>query len=385
MKITYIALARLPTEKAHGLQIVKTIEALVRYGNSVELLIPNRKNTINVDLFAFYGIKKCFTVKKLRCWDAVRWPVLKTVGFFFLMISFVAAVVTEVLRNRSHEIVYYTREWLVALVLSYCTPQIFYEVHTMPTHGNWLHRLAWRRCRGIVTISDGLKTALIEQGISEKKIMIAPDGVDLEKFSLAESPVECRHKLGLPLDKKIVVYTGHLYAWKGADVLAEAAEHLSPGVQVYLVGGTVEDVARFRKRYHSNKLHTIGWQEPQLIPYWLKAADVLILPNSGQTLISKFYTSPLKLFEYLASGRPIVAARLPSIMEVVNDSIVTWFEPDNNVSLAQSIGVVLHNLTALEQAAQTGKKLVIEKFTWDERARKIANFLQIPYGRGYKV
>src|SRR5262245_52079 len=85
MRITYITNSRLPTEKAHGIQIMKTIEAIASLGYSVELVIPNRKNPIQEDLFSFYGVKKNIEVIRLWCLDSVRFGFL---GFIIEWLSF---------------------------------------------------------------------------------------------------------------------------------------------------------------------------------------------------------------------------------------------------------------------------------------------------------
>jgi glycosyltransferase involved in cell wall biosynthesis len=112
------------------------------------------------------------------------------------------------------------------------------------------------------------------------------------------------------------------------------------------------------------------------IPFWMKSADVLVLPNSKKVdeMQSKA-TSPLKLFEYMASGTPIVASDIPAIREIVNDAEVFFVEPDSPEKLAEKIKEVLSNPKEAERRAGLAKEKVKE-FAWIKRAEKIAGFLE---------
>ena len=110
------------------------------------------------------------------------------------------------------------------------------------------------------------------------------------------------------------------------------------------------------------------------IPFFLRAADVLILPNSAKEEISKHYTSPLKLFEYMASIRPIVACDLPSVREILNDKNSVLFKPDNVDELNEGIKKVLNNNFLGEELAKKAREN-IEDYTWQKRAEKIINFI----------
>ncbi len=365
-KIYYLANVRLPTEKAHGLQIMKTCEALARQGVAVELIVPQRLNPIKIDSFDFYSVEKNFKITRLWCWDLVSGNRLGALGFWIESWTFYRSV-KKYLRGQSAG-VYYTRDLSLAYWLSKIFTPVYYEIHTLPGKVSSRYRAAWDRVRGLVVISNGLKKQLIEWGIKEEKIQGASDAVDEKQFHIIETKSECRKKLNLPGNASIVVYTGHLYEWKGAALLAQASSQLSPGVQVYLVGGTTEDVVRFKDRYQSPNLHMVGWQPHQLIPYWDKAADVLVLPTSGKEKIGALYTSPMKLFEYFASGNPIVAARLPSLQDNLREDQVVFFEADNVNDLVRAITSALTH-PPIRQEFNRG-------YSWNKRASAIKNFIE---------
>ena len=196
----------------------------------------------------------------------------------------------------------------------------------------------------------------------------------MEKFSIRLSQNELRQKLGLPQEKKIIVYTGHLYSWKGADVLAEASDYLSDDCLIIFVGGTETDIQNFRKKYRSRKVLIVGHKDHAEIPMWLRAADVLVLPNSDKEDISKFFTSPLKLFEYMASGVPIVASDLPSIREILNEKNSVLVKSDDPEKLADGIMKVMEDEGKASSIAKQARKNA-ENYTWEKRARKILEFI----------
>ena len=112
----YIANVRLPTEKAHGLQIVKTCEALADTGVKLKLLAPNRKNFIKGDPFNFYNIRDNFTIEKLFCIDFLSFPVFKKFSFWLESLTFYLSVKKYISKNKFG--VYYTRDFLLAYFLS---------------------------------------------------------------------------------------------------------------------------------------------------------------------------------------------------------------------------------------------------------------------------
>jgi glycosyltransferase involved in cell wall biosynthesis len=143
------------------------------------------------------------------------------------------------------------------------------------------------------------------------------------------------------------------------------------------VGGTEEDIEKFKKGASGlNNVLVVGHRPYTEIPYWLKAADVLILPNSAREKISQFYTSPLKLFEYLAAGKPIVASDLPSIREILNENNSILVKPDNPESLAKGINLALQKPDFSVKIAKQARQEVKE-YSWQKRAQKILNFLKI--------
>ena len=121
-------------------------------------------------------------------------------------------------------------------------------------------------------------------------------------------------------------------------MLADSSKYLGGSFLVVFVGGTLNDIKNFKKKYiESKNILFTGYKEHKEIPIWQKSADVLVLPNTAKEKISKYYTSPMKLFEYMASKRAIIASDIPSIRELVNDDMVYFVEPDNPLKLSNGI------------------------------------------------
>lgn len=386
MKILYINGARVPTERAHGLQIMKMCEsfALQTRGtdaekNSVELWAPRRFNYTKQDPFEYYGMKRSFLIKKVPCIDLI--PLTKFLGPLALWItelSFLLLVFCYLSFVKADAI--YTRDKFVAFLLSFFVKDIFFETHDVPSG---IFFLRFRNLRGIIAITQNLKNEFVKHGISAERILVAPDGVSLNEFDIKETQEECRQKLGLPLDKKIVLYTGHFYPWKGVDVLLKAAYNFQvfkvsnfQNTIFIFVGGTDNDLAKYDTQYAIYNIQNarfIGHRPHKEIPYWLKSADVLILPNSAKYVISKYWTSPMKLFEYMASGRPIVASRLPSLREILNKNNTKFAEADGPESLARAIHWTLdHAEESMRLAARARED--VQMYTWEKRAEKICQF-----------
>ncbi|MBI2042616.1 MAG: glycosyltransferase family 4 protein [Candidatus Nealsonbacteria bacterium] len=372
MKITYIINARIPTEKAHGIHVMKMCEALAKKCQ-VELVVSRRFNKIKQNPFDYYGVPRVFTIKKIPCIDLI--PLDKYLGNLALWIesfSFTFVVFFYLLFNKADII--YTRDKFLLFISPFWRNFVF-EIHTFPKR-YFIYARFFKRLKNLIVITEKLKNLFAGQGMSPQKILVAPDGVDIEMFKLPNIGMfEAREKLKLPQDKKIALYTGHLYEWKGVSTLAEAARYLPDNIEIYFVGGTDEDIEKFKNKYlYIRNVRVVGHRPYAEIPFWLRAADVLVIPNSGKEEISKHWTSPLKMFEYMASKTPIVASDLPSIREILNESNAVLFIPDNSESLAAGIIKILQNPRNSDIISSSALEDV-KSYSWDKRAEKICQKL----------
>lgn len=185
-----------------------------------------------------------------------------------------------------------------------------------------------------------------------------------------------REQLGLPKDKKIILYKGSLGKWKGADTLAQSASHIKlQGALLVFIGGNPEDVERFKGDFSSENILFLGNRPRVETPVYQKSADLLVIPNSAKEDISKLYTSPMKLFGYMAGGVPILASDLPSIREILNEGNATFFTPDDPQSLASAIDNIFSNYPNAVKKAEVALEEV-RQYSWKNRARNILEFIK---------
>ena len=372
----------MPIEKPIGLEVVKMCEAFARAGLKVNLVCPWKFNPLKEDPFKYYNIERNFRIKKLPHFDPV--PLDKFLGplaswlgsLEFSFVSFLHLVFTGSLKS---DIVFFSHDHFSLFLPSFFSKNVFYEIHDFPRLKSFVHNFFWQRLfknlNGFIVTNSWKKQELEKIfGINSKQILVCPNGIDPKDFEIKETKEECRKKLGLSLDKKIVLYTGHLFSWKGADNLAQASQYLSEGVEIYFVGGMKEDIKKFKITNSRFNIRMVDHRPHSEIPYWLKAADILVLPNTAKEDISKYWTSPMKMFEYMASKKPIIASDLPSIREILNENNAVLVKPDSPEALARSIKEILQNPQLFDkitwQAFQD-----IQGYTWQKRAEKITEFI----------
>ena len=387
----YLANVRVPSEKAHVYQIFQMLDAFRDAGVRVTLVHPRRENIAELadtDPVVLYGLRHRPERHEAGALDAIkrvtidrpalnRAP-LPQLAFALQSATFAASAARAVSRLRPR--VVYSRDWAILCAALPLGVPCVWEAHDLP-QGRFTRRALralLSRLRGIVAITEGLRNELLEQGVPPERLLVAPDAVNLERFEGRPNRAAARAQLGLKPECRYAVYTGHLYPWKGAHTLARAAAGLPADVEVLIVGGTPADLEAFRRFVsdeRAERVRVVGHVPPAEVPIWLAAADVLVLPNSGGEAISMRYTSPLKLFEYMAAHRPIVASDLPSVREVLRHGENGWLvRPDSPAALAAGITALLDDASLAERLATRARQDVSGR-TWTARATQIARFV----------
>jgi len=376
MKILYIANIRLPTEKAHGIQIMKMCEAFARAGHDVELVVPTRRTPITEDAFVYYGVARTFDIKRLSTIDiAIR----GRFSFWLQMFAWIVASVRYV-RHTQADIVY-SRDPALFFFGKFSTrKKCILEVHTKPAIR--LMRRIRKLQIDIIVITNGLKDMLVSGGISKKRILVAHDGVDSNEFVESYgTKKKLRELLTLPQSANIIAYVGKLQTMgksKGVEQLITAfgIVHASQSsAHLLLVGLNDDEFEAVKSLMQNASIPTdaytlVGHVTHEHVPKYLAASDVLVM-NYPNTEHYARCMSPMKLFEYMASKRPIIATRLPSIEEVLNEKNAILVEPDNPESLADVIQNMPHDATnRAEQAFHD-----VQQYTWDKRAESILSLI----------
>lgn len=362
--------------------IMKTCEMFAKRGFEVELWVPTRINSqlAEKDPFAYHGIERNFKIWRVPALDLLE-SIRGKVPFFILLATFnLTVALYALLRRFPKDTIFYLHDIRDAVLLTLLPQNKFLEIHDFYRSRVWfLNSFIFKRVSGFI-VTNRLKIELLKKnfGIPEDRMLHQPNGVNVSLFNTKLSKNEAREELELPKDKKIILYTGHLFDWKGVDTLFDAYQYLGSEEIIYFVGGTDEDISRFQAKLRSANAQNVviaGRRPHAEMPLWLKAADVLVLPNTGKMEVSRVETSPVKLFEYMASGTPIVASDLPSIRNIVDESIVQFFDPDDAVSLADSVRLVLRGE---EQATLRARRALeeVKKYSWERRSELIIRFIR---------
>ncbi len=359
---------RFPGEKAGSLFAGKSAEAFAALGIEVELIAPLRLDRVRQTPAEYWGMQDNFRVRYLPIIDLFSVPLLRQIAFFVSIATYLPAVFFYILFTRRAGDVIYSNEAFPLLPASFIAPAV-YELHDFPERMFWVYRILLRRAALIVSTNNWKRDALIRRfDVPKDRIVVERNAVDIDALDAISKTAACT-KLRLDPEARYVVYTGQFYPWKGTDTLAEAAK-LVPDAQFVFVGGVDVDFARSKARWAQAKNIRFTGQVPHgEAALWQKAADVLVVPNTAKEEISAHYTSPMKLFEYMASGNPIVASDIPSIREVVDESLVYFARPDNAASLAQAIEKALSDPLAVERAQRAST--LVREHTWGARAQRI--------------
>src|SRR6266498_1427290 len=376
MKLIYLANQRLPTEKAYGIQIGKMCEAFAAQGLNVELLIPKRKNPSGKNVFDYYKLLPHFKITQVTAPD-FYWPGFSEKTSFVLK-QFISSwlLITYILRHNSD--IVYSRDDFVLCFLSYFRKGLYFEAHRFSEKRKWLYRQLIRSGIKVITVSKGLKEVFVRFGFKDQNVFVAPDGVDTRLFSEHLDIAAARQKLSLIQKIPIIGYVGQLKTLgmeKGIQELFDAFEYVVdqyPQALLLLVGGSQADIAHYQKVISpkiKNSVSFAGYQEPWRVPLYLWACDVLVMPYPNEPHYA-IYMSPLKLFEYMASGRPVVASDLPSVREVLNSNNAILVMPNDARDLANGIQQILSKSDPGLRLANQAQSDVV-RYSWDQRAKNI--------------
>jgi len=357
------------------------------------------------DINHYYKLQHKFPIEELPTIDMLylsyqlfsSFPKLQRVlevYIFRLLITSYRNSLIRYLRNHSADI-YFCRDVKIIHKITFAypeiTPKLFYEAHGFPEKltrtyklGNLLNQIA-----GLITTTNQIRNRYHNIGIRPERILVAHNGVDLERFKLtALDNKETRSSLSLPNDRHIVGFAGQLEPLgkeRGVAQIIEAIAILkrdSPSSMVSLccVGGPEE----IRKKYQS-LARKFGLSEddakfvrqvpPNKIPLYLRIFDICAMPYPW-TQYYAYYVSPLKLFEYMASKRVILGTKLPVIEEILKHNINAYLvKPNEPKDLAYGIQwLVSHPKEAQRMADQAWRD--VQEYSWEKRAERIVDYMK---------
>jgi len=256
---------------------------------------------------------------------------------------------------------------------------MMYEVrNSFPVYRK-IHRIIEKKLYaesdGIIAVSDAIKNHLVSRGVPEEKIKVIPNGVDENIFNPSLSGQDVRKKYGLG-KKHVIGFGGSLHQeWQGIDDLLKAARAISSierSVVFLIIGGTEAEIKKFQNIAPENVLFT-GQVEHKKMPAYLAAADILAAPYKKEKGLKDigFYNSPIKLFEYMAMGKPVITSNIGQISEIIRHKQTgVLVEPGNDKDLTENILSLIEDDRLKRELGYNARDEVKKKYTWKQNAQR---------------
>lgn len=388
MKRQYLFFTRntLPQPRADLVQVANCANAAANLGyaavlaylkpkieSPIDWLLPFRPQIPEAELTQFYHLHHRLKVAGLpipdRFSDRSKWTHPSTiVSKYYLPIH---------IRSRAQ--IVHSRDWnFVKAAVQNGIPAI-YEHHHHENKQFEPEIVNHRLFQLAVTVADPVRESMIAGGMPSDKVIQLHNGFN-RSFTVRqpEAAAQWRQKL-LGHHHYLAVYSGGLNAFKGVDLLLDAAQHL-PQVRFAFAGGTDTQVQFYRQQAIDRELQNVtflGYVLHNELASLLQAADVLLHPHrSGEEAT---FTSPLKFFDYLASGTPIVATKIPPLRSFqAADIVAHWCAPDCPLALVNAIA---HMLAVYPRRSEgyAHSMAFVQQFSWESRIQKILSYVDKPF------
>ena len=363
LKIAYLSNSVFPSRSANSIQVMKMCQAFAKLGNDVFLFGRTKRRDNKDEIFRFYDISHPPVL------TGVPWLPVRGRSTIYAILSAILA------RLKGCDLAYGrdVKSCYFACLLGLKT---IYESHAPVSLLPDFDRRIYLRLIGNgnlvlqVVISEALRKIYEAEGImTRNKFIVAHDGADME-----------RNGASYHWDRSFmhVGYIGHLYQGRGMEILLSLAEHCS-WAMIHVIGGTDEDVEYWRRRSESlGNLKIYGHMPYGEAKKYRNSMDVLVAPFEREVRVhdngvdTSTWMSPLKIFEYMSSGKPILCSDLPVIREVLSDGVnAVLVEPDNVGEWIGALRRLKEDAGYRRRLGNAAARAVKEKYSWEVRAREI--------------
>lgn len=383
MKLLYLHNIPLDSEKANITSVLFLCDSFKRMGIDVTLAVPESNRLRTKESITFFVEEY---IGRSFLFDIVTYPKITAFGKLNILGSYFGA--KKIMKYSQADICYCRIPMFVYLSMKYSIPVVF-ESHNALLHTKYkVLDAIWRKILiqysktdmlvKFITISQALADYWIEKGIDTPKIIALHDGFDSRSFENSLTQKAARENLGLKNDRKIVIYAGSLYPDRGIEDIIKLAQAF-PDVEYIVVGGPSNQKILFEddvRRKGIKNISFTGWIPQSQVKNFLYAADVLLMTWSKKVPTID-YCSPLKMFEYMASGRIIVGHGFPTIREVLVDGESAYLvEPDSFEDLVMKLRKALDD-TYPSKIAENAQRLAFRNYSWEKRAEEIINHINL--------
>ena len=365
VKLLYAFPEPLPLNRARGVQVAHAVANLAKLGVALELVyVPG----VSMHPLAYYGLSAPAGLTLTPLSRSLPWPLHRVHSnrlFLFRLGRRIAASPRAVLFVRHLKLAVLLLEHYPSKKLVYEAHEVFSDTGTVARRkANFaMEALVMRKAALVIANSAATATRLSELH-GPRKIEVLANGVDWQDML----PEKNWKSTGLN-----IIYAGSLFGWKGAEDLVDAAAAL-PGCRIAILGGRAEEIARLRAKAPAGgaKVEFLGQLPHAEVALALQSACIAVLPNRDGP--DSRFTSPIKLFEYMAAGCAIVVSDLPPMREILDEEDAMWTIPGNPKSIAAAIASLVADPA---RACRMGERvrLKAERFTWRARAGRLIALL----------
>jgi glycosyltransferase involved in cell wall biosynthesis len=381
MRIAYLDPHPVPGDAPEALQILYTVDALGEIGVDVELVTPRPRGALAAESILGRPLSPRVRLHDLPDVRKRWWfPSASNQPFYFMAVRKLRELRADVVMARNLKMAEYLLKRKPGVPLLFETHEVFAqtyrEEHPVRSAREERKLAALAAREGFVYRGSAVLLALTPLLLEDvrkaygidRPAAVAPDGVDLRQAAAASGAT---HN---PVP--VLLYLGSLHPWKGVDVLIRAMRHLSRPARLMIAGGTAQRIRELTelagREGVAASVEFVGPVPPGERFGWIGRGDICLLPLTRTSIASR-YTSPLKLFEYMAAGKPIVLSDLPSMRAILRHrEHAIMVPPEDAPALARAVDELLADPALRARIGRAARDLVA-RFSWTSRAQTIVH------------